>query len=332
MAQFLTVASRGIVREDENISGSLFTRINEADSTVKVLIGSRKFMEGWDSFRVSSMGLMNIGKGEGAQIIQLFGRGVRLWGKGLSLKRSSALESDGAPPHIRRLETLNVFGVCANYMAQFREYLKQEGIETGFEEMHLPIRVRDDFLKAGLQVLRLPEDERFENRRGVVLTAGGGVRVVLDLRPRLELAKSGPSEAETMEKAAGEDKATVLRQYAPLFDWERMYFDLLTFKRLKGYHNLSFGTASLRGILENGSYQVLCPDGQLPPSSFREVRRAEDIAIAVLQKYVAAFYDRKRRAWEDEHLRLAALAPNDPNFTFGDGGVFVNRKQSHRDN
>ncbi|MGQ9561883.1 MAG: DEAD/DEAH box helicase family protein, partial [Candidatus Oleimicrobiaceae bacterium] len=80
--------ARGIVREDENITGSLFTRIKDPDSPVNVLIGSRKFMEGWDSFRVSSMGLMNIGKGEGAQIIQLFGRGVRLWGKGLSLKRS----------------------------------------------------------------------------------------------------------------------------------------------------------------------------------------------------------------------------------------------------
>ena len=34
------------------------------------------------------MGLMNVGKGEGAQIIQLFGRGVRLKGYDLSLKRS----------------------------------------------------------------------------------------------------------------------------------------------------------------------------------------------------------------------------------------------------
>ena len=115
---------------------------------MNVLIGSRKFMEGWDSFRVASMGLLNIGKGEGSQIIQLFGRGVRLWGKDRSLKRSSALPTDSTPPHIRLLETLNVFGVRANYMAQFRKYLKQEGIETDFEEISLPVRIQKNFSSA----------------------------------------------------------------------------------------------------------------------------------------------------------------------------------------
>lgn len=309
--------ARNIVREDENITGSLFSRIKEANSPVNVLIGSRKFMEGWDSFRVSSMGLMNIGKGEGAQIIQLFGRGVRLWGKGISLKRSSALEPDGAGPHIRLLETLNVFGVRANYMAQFREYLKQEGIETEFEEIHLPIQVQEEFLKPGLQVLRLPEGERFEDKKGVVLAVDNSIRVTLDLLPRLELARSGASETEAMEKMGGEDRALLLRQCAPLFDWHRIYFDLLAFKRLKAFHNLSFGEATLREILQKGSFAVLCPDGQLPPPGYQKVRRVEDIAIAVLRKYVAAFYDRRRRAWEQDNMELAALKPDDPNLRFG---------------
>lgn len=308
---------RNIVREDENITGSLFTRIKEPDSPVNVLIGSRKFMEGWDSFRVSSMGLMNIGKGEGAQIIQLFGRGVRLWGKGLSLKRSSALGPDGAGPNIRLLETLNVFGVRANYMAQFREYLKQEGIETEFEEIHLSIQVQEEFLKPGLQVLRLPEGERFEDKKGVVLGVDKSIRVTLDLLPSLEMARSGVAEAEAMEKMGGEDRSPLLRQCAPLFDWHRIYFDLLSFKRLKGFHNLSFTEASLREILQKGSYAILCPDGQLPPFAFLEVRRAEDIAIAVLRKYVAAFYDRRRRAWEQDNMELAALTIDDPNLKFG---------------
>ena len=309
--------AKGIMREEENITGSLFTRINEANSPVNVLIGSRKFMEGWDSFRVSSMGLMNIGKGEGAQIIQLFGRGVRLLGKGLSLKRSSALEPDGAGPNIRLLETINVFGVRANYMAQFREYLKQEGIETEFEEIRLPIRVQEEFLRSGLQVLRLPEGERFEDKQGVVLAVDNNIKVTLDLRPRLELARSGVSETEAVEQVGGEDKSPLLRRYAPLFDWQRIYFDLLAFRRLKGFHNLSFSKEILREILERGSYQVLCPDGQLTPSDYRAVRGAEDVGIAVLQKYVSAFYDRKRRAWEKENMKLAALAPDDPNLKFG---------------
>jgi len=316
--------ARNITREDENITGSLFTRIKELDSPVNVLIGSRKFMEGWDSFRVSSMGLMNIGKGEGAQIIQLFGRGVRLWGKGRSLKRSSAREPDGEGPHIRLLETLNVFGVRANYMAQFREYLMQEGIEVEFEEIHLPIQVQEEFLKPGLQVLRLPEGERFEDKKGVVLVVDDSVRVTLDLLPRLEMARSGVGEVEAIEKMGGEDRALLLRQYMPLFDWHRIYFDLLAFKRLKAFYNLSFEEVTLREILQKGSYAVFCPDGQLPPSGYQEVRRAEDIAIAVLRKYMTAFYNRKRRAWDQENIKLAALTSDDPNLRFGSYTLRVN--------
>ena len=65
---------------EREFSGSLFHEINKPHSTVNLLIGSKKFTEGWNSWRVSTMGLMNVGKTEGSQIIQLFGRGVRLKG------------------------------------------------------------------------------------------------------------------------------------------------------------------------------------------------------------------------------------------------------------
>ena len=55
------------------------------------------------------MGLMNVGSSEGAQIIQLFGRGVRLKGYDMSLKRSGKAQLpegvDAAEAH-RLLETL----------------------------------------------------------------------------------------------------------------------------------------------------------------------------------------------------------------------------------
>jgi hypothetical protein len=277
---------------------------------VNILIGSRKFMEGWDSFRVASMGLMNIGKGEGAQIIQLFGRGVRLWGKNRSLKRSKASEPDGVPPYIGLLETLNVFGIRANYMAQFREYLKQEGV-TEFEEVTIPVRVQEEFLKHNLQVLRLPDDGAFEEREGVVLGLDKELQVTLDLRPKLEMAKSG--SIEEAGKTSGANKAEALKGLIPLLNWERIYFDLLQFRRLKGLHNLSFTEETLREILKQGNYTVLCSDDQLALHRFADLRRAEDIALGVLKKYITAFYDRKRKKWEREHLQLVALTRNDPN-------------------
>jgi hypothetical protein len=306
---------QGIPCEEENISGSLFDRINDPDSTVNILIGSRKFMEGWDSFRVASMGLMNIGKGEGAQIIQLFGRGVRLWGKNRSLKRSRASEPNGAPPHIELLETLNVFGIRANYMAQFREYLKQEGVPE-FEEVIIPVRVQEEFLEHGLQVLRLPDDGSFEEQEGVALHLDEDIRVTLDLRPKLEMAKSGAGEEAG--KTIGENKAEALKGLMPLLNWERIYFDLLQFRRMKGLSNLSFTVETLREILKRGNYTVLCSDDQLAPRRFADLRRAEDIALGVLKKYITAFYDRRRKEWERQHLQLVPLTCDDPNLRWNE--------------
>jgi hypothetical protein len=323
------LTKQGIPCEEENISGSLFDRINDPDSTVNILIGSRKFMEGWDSFRVASMGLMNIGKGEGAQIIQLFGRGVRLWGKNRSLKRSRAYEPHGAPQYIELLETLNVFGIRANYMAQFREYLKQEGVRE-FEEVIIPVEVEEDFLKRNLQVLRLPDYEAFEEREGVALGLDEDIQVTLDLRPKLEVAKSadnkqagetgGENKAQASKelKTSGENKAETLKGLISLFNWEHIYFDLLQFRRLKGLHNLSFTVETLGEILKQGNYIVLSSDDQLALRRFTDLRRAEDIALSVLKKYITAFYDRRRKEWEREYLQLVTLTDNDPNLRWND--------------
>src|SRR3546814_864743 len=69
------------------------------------------------SWRVSTMGLMNVGQTEGSQIIQLFGRGVRLKGYGSSLKRSGKTELPAdmtRPKDLGVLETLSIFGIRAD--------------------------------------------------------------------------------------------------------------------------------------------------------------------------------------------------------------------------
>jgi len=93
----------GLDVKDRSFSGSLFKDINKTDSELKILIGSKKFTEGWNSWRVSTMGLMNIGRTEGSEIIQLFGRGVRLKGFEFCLKRSRELEGISVPePGVRQ--------------------------------------------------------------------------------------------------------------------------------------------------------------------------------------------------------------------------------------
>ncbi len=52
-----------ITISEDAISPSLFSSINTSQTLINILIGARKFMEGWNSWRVSSMGLLNVGKG-----------------------------------------------------------------------------------------------------------------------------------------------------------------------------------------------------------------------------------------------------------------------------
>ena len=109
------------VRKSE-LANPIFAEVTRESSPVNLLIGSKKFIEGWNCWRVSSMGLMNTARRKGSQIIQLFGRGVRLKGRDMSLMRSSRLDPILAPKYLYLLETLNVFGVGADFMATFRDF------------------------------------------------------------------------------------------------------------------------------------------------------------------------------------------------------------------
>ena len=95
-------ANQGLQVRSSAFIGSLFQRLND-DPSLTLLIGSRKFSEGWSSWRVSTLGLMHIGRSEGAQIIQLFGRGVRLKGWKTRLKRS---DRTILPPGFHRPATI----------------------------------------------------------------------------------------------------------------------------------------------------------------------------------------------------------------------------------
>ena len=218
----------GVVVIDDALQGSLFDRINEPDSTVQVLAGARKFIEGWNSWRVSNMGLLNIGRSEGSQIIQLFGRGVRLRGRDMTLKRSSALDGAPHPNHIRLLETLNIFALRANYMAQFRDYLESEGVNTQ-ESFELPlyIRLNKDFLGKGLVIPRLDEGKRFSTQESVLLQHEATVGTVsIVMSATVQQMESGRNGVVATGASSG-----VQRKIPPesldLVDWNNAYVELL---------------------------------------------------------------------------------------------------------
>lgn len=306
----------GITVEVDAISGSLFEDINRPGTTIEILIGARKFMEGWNSWRVSNMGLLNIGRSEGAQIIQLFGRGVRLRGLDMTLKRSAALRGSH-PAHIRKLETLNIFALRANYMTKFRKYLEREGVATEESlELHLPIRVNDDWIRKDLVVPRLDDGRDYKAEEVSILEANGaGVRVSLDVAGRAQAITSG-EDISTSEATSG--KGGPLPAGAlDLVDWNAAYLDLVSHTTGRGFDNLAIEPQTLRRIMENPSAYDLFADERLTgPSTLRDIEDLQHAVVTILRKYADRQHLSLRARWESGHMRYRTLDEADPNLQF----------------
>lgn len=307
----------GITVEEDAIADSLFERINEPETSVEILIGAKKFMEGWNSWRVSNMGLLNIGRKEGSEIIQLFGRGVRLRGKDFTLKRSSALDGSH-PEHLPVLETLNIFAVCANYMSQFREYLEKEGVETeGDVELSLPIRANDDFLDQGLVVPRIPDDRSFADEADVLLDVDPAIRVRVDMSLKVQTFESGADGFTATAVKAGRERA-IPDASLRLVDWERVYLELLEYKERKGMHNLAIRPDLPRAIFDKKEpsrlYSVVADDTVVKPDSFAGTAFLHEAVLTVLRKYTDKFYRVQQERWDSENMVYKALGVEDSNF------------------
>ena len=113
-----------------------FENLDNDTSPINVLIGSRKFAEGWNSYRLSVIDLINLGSSKGNLIIQIFGRGVRLRGRGGNGKRRyidhnpdyNLLPKRDREGDIRRLETLTVFSLKQTYLKRFLEEVHAGGV------------------------------------------------------------------------------------------------------------------------------------------------------------------------------------------------------------
>ncbi len=319
---------------ERQFSGSLFHAINQPHSPVNILIGSKKFTEGWSSWRVSTMGLMNVGKGEGAQIIQLFGRGVRLKGYGMSLKRSGrALLPEGIerPKHIGVLETLSIFGVHADYMAQFRDFLLEEGLPPNDEREELLLPVIRDLGKQKLKTIRLKKTingvstefgDAFRKLGPIptVLPPNPGAnesdaylqknQVVLNWYPKIQAMKSG----DAVDIETEPNSAILSARHIAFLDLDRLYFELERFKAERGWYNLNITRAGIVALLEDRTwYRLLIPEEELAFDSFERVRQWEEIALALLKKYTERYYTFRKREWEMPHLEYRELEAADPN-------------------
>jgi len=329
----------GIVLEEDAITGSLFDGIGDPDTTIDVLIGAKKFMEGWNSWRVSNMGLLNIGRKEGSEIIQLFGRGVRLRGKGFCLKRSAALKGKH-PDHVELLETLNIFAVRANYMSRFREYLEKEGVETdGYVELPLFVQPNKGFLKKGLVIPRIPENRDFSLEEYIILEPDPAVTAHVDMSLKVQALASSPSGIKDDELHSGHEQI-IPEESLQYVDWEKTYLDLIEYKERKGLKNLVIQPDVPKRIITHTDqrrlYRLLADDSVVKPKSFADTALLQDAVINTLRKYTDSYYRLKREQWDSNNMVYRKLDESDPNININTGfvresttgGYMVNIKRS----
>ena len=328
-----------IVVAEDALQGSLFDRINEPDSPVQVLAGARKFIEGWNSWRVSNMGLLNIGRSEGSQIIQLFGRGVRLRGRDMTLKRSSALNDGPHPQHIRLLENLNIFALRANYMAQFREYLEDEGIDTHDPvEMLLPICPNTEFLDKGLVIPRLDQGKHFTEQETVLLQYDDEVKPAhVDMRAHVQQLASVPEGVAATVAASGSQREIPTKSL-DLVDWNSAYLELLEYKETKGLGNLLIRPELLRPILEAGdkAYVLEADEHVFEPTTHDHRIRLQEAVANILRSYADRLYRRRQAQWESKNMTYRQLDLFDGNLRFnaikdGAAGQYIVRVPANRE-
>ena len=307
-----------ISMDSENVfTESLFNDINKPESAINILIGAKKFIEGWDSWRITAMGLLNIGKQEGSQIIQLFGRGVRLRGRNMSLRRSTPEDTE-RPDNLPLLETLNIFAVRANFMAQFRDYLMREGVPHEEPiQLELPIKRNMDRVPRPLYVPTVLQYAETATGKCVILEVNSAAAITHTTQS-VDIIGSSTQRGIQAERAEAAYQTHIPQPSLELVDWEYIYLQLLEYKKEKQFHNLIFDIDILKQILspnEGLSELSVMDESEVVPRTQAQLKRLEELVLTLLRKYIAKFYRIIQKRWNDEAVRLKKLEGNDSNFT-----------------
>lgn len=285
---------------DDNFSKSLFQAISETNSTINILIGSKKFIEGWNSWRVSSMGLMNMGKSEGAQIIQLFGRGVRLKGKNFSLKREEA----NAPYYIRALQNISIMGLNASYMNRFLDEIERE--VPDYTEYPIEIKWNNEEKWNGqIMTFRKQKDKNFKEEI-VELEYNNQIanRVTIDLRNKVSIAAGGfNSEVAEDSEPYFEN---FLKQFINFIDLDALLLEANRYKLIKGYSNLIIKTTVIQQLITDGNFNLYSHKEQFGLNEAIS-GKVHSVAVSLVKDYINKFYADKEKEFLSKYLTYDLL-------------------------
>ena len=139
-------------------------------------------------------------------------------------------------------------------------------------------------------------------------------KVALDWYPRLQAMASarGSSSDQVAVREQGRLHPDV---HLPFLDLDEIYFDLQRFKAERAWFNLNLSKQSIAELLgRHDWYTLYIPPEAMEFRSFDQVREWQEIATALLKKYVDRYYKYDKSAYEQQFLELRELSEDDPNF------------------
>ena len=152
-----------------------FERINQDDSDINILMGSRAFYEGWDSNRPNVINFINIGIGGEARkfILQSVGRGVRIEPIQDRRKRLLQLYNSGEidaelfnkiESIVKPIETLFIFGTKRDVLSSVIKRLEVEGKREGEAQISLFINKDAEKLPLLIPKYRIAKEPNLKER------------------------------------------------------------------------------------------------------------------------------------------------------------------------
>jgi hypothetical protein len=289
----------GLQVEDDAFTQSLFASLSEPVSDIHILIGSRRFAEGWDNYRPSSLTLLRLGVKEGSLIIQMFGRVVRFAGTNGDGKRLISPK-----PQKKPLQTAYIYGLRSSYLEAFLNGLYANGVPE-------PVGKSCDFKK------ELPEDVTLHSVKTItpkpaeflVHIAGkrwlGQInKVKLSLTAAVYTSAITRDGVRTEKGTMGQDMTGEFKDRLRYVDLDRLYLELVEMKRQRGWWNFSFEFDAILEALNSDEYELWGLPSSLRIETDADLIRLNRTAATLVRRLFEGAYRREenrnsRYTWVD---------------------------------
>jgi hypothetical protein len=284
--------------DDDALTTSLFAQLDQLNSGLNVLIGSRRFAEGWDNYRASSLTLLRLGQGVGSLIIQMFGRVVRFAGVDGDGKRLEL-----PPPLLAPLQTAYVYGLQSAYLDVFLKSLVENGVIATTREECKTVQQVVPALRSVRAISPQPQAVVAVGEQW--LASLKGRPTTISLSATVASATLANAQVTALAGRVGQNLTDDFKKRVVWLDKDALFRDLVEWRRAKRWWQLRFDMVAIEHALQSGPYEIVGPPEILQIKTQSDLTRLNRIAASVLR----GMFEKAYRAEEKRHSRYEAIAP-----------------------